>query len=430
MSRNYFIFDENKCVGCEACVVACVLENGFQFPDRWRTIYSSNKNKIPGLPFFNLSLGCNHCEDAPCMNLCPSLSFSRDTVTGAILIDSEKCIGCKYCTWNCPYEAPKYNPVSRVIEKCNFCNSRLLEKKKPSCAVSCPTGALDFSFDEIDKATMPNGMKTPNNPSPSIEIIKLKRSNAPIVDLVLFKSLPKDISEKTDRLNISAITELPLLIFTLVVALVVPISASNLLQHQSIGTRISFVLIIGMAAAISTIHLGQKHKFWRSVLNFRRSWLSREIVFFSIYFTLSIVDAFIYRMPTFVIVLFGLATLLSVDMLYKPLQWNWKTQWHYGQVLLISTSFFLLINQFYIALLAVILLRILIIALTLSISKIEVMPIIWFLFMLKTGMLVIGGYDPWLVILVFVLGEITARISFYNKLSIFKLSLKSDFPNL
>jgi len=430
MSRNYFIFDENKCVGCEACVVACVLENGFQFPDSWRTIYSSNKNKIPGLPLFKISLACNHCDDAPCMHYCPSLAYSRDIETGAILIDSEKCMGCKYCTWNCPYEAPKYNPVSNVIEKCNFCNSRLLEKKKPSCAVSCPTWALDFSFDEIDKATMPNGIKTPNNPSPSMEIIKLKRSNAPIVDLDLFKLLPKDISEKTDRLNISAIKELPLLIFTLIIALVVPISASNLPQYQSIGIRISTILIIGIAAAISTIHLGQKQRLWRSVLNVRRSWLSREIVFFSIYFALSIVDTFIYRMPTFVIVVFGLATLLSVDMLYKPLQWNWKMQWHYAQVLLISTSFFLLINQFYIALLVIILLRILIIALNLSISKIEVMPIIWLIFMLSTGVLIIHNYDLLLVILIFVIGEIVSRISFYNKLSIFKPSLNSNFPNL
>ncbi len=423
MNNNYFIFNENKCVGCEACVVACVLENGVQYPEKWRSIFRFNKDKIPGIPLFNMSLACNHCEDAPCMEGCPSLAYSMDSQTGAILIDSELCIGCRYCTWNCPYEAPKFNPVTSIVEKCNFCNSRLLEIKKPSCAVSCPTGALDFSFDEIDKKDINPKIEVPDNPSPSIVIQELYNKVGPEIDDELFTNT--DFEQGLPSSGITAAKELPLLIFTFVISCMTAISASNILSGFNLGIRISFLLIGALAAVISVLHLGKKERFWRSILNIRHSWLSREILFFSLYFGLSTVDLLIIKLPKTAIVLAGLGLLLSIDMLYKPLQWNWKTQWHSGQVLLISMTFFMLINQFYTILLIMLIIRLGLTILMYSKSKMDIIPIFWILFMLKTGLLIYNGFEIWLIIIVYAIGEIAARITFYNDLSIHPIDFRT-----
>ena len=68
-------------------------------------------------PVINLSLACNHCESAVCMEGCPASAYSRETLTGAILLDEKKCIGCRYCQWNCPYDAPKFNSENQDNRK-------------------------------------------------------------------------------------------------------------------------------------------------------------------------------------------------------------------------------------------------------------------------------------------------------------------------
>ena len=95
-------------------------------------------------PPVNISLACNHCKEAVCLNGCPSGSYFREPSTGAIVIDDQKCIGCRYCQWNCPYDAPKFNREKRIIGKCNLCYRGLQEGRLPACAVACPTGALNF----------------------------------------------------------------------------------------------------------------------------------------------------------------------------------------------------------------------------------------------------------------------------------------------
>ncbi len=394
-------------------MVACVLENGIQYPEKWRSIFSSNQDSIPGIPLFNLSLACNHCEDAPCMKGCPSLAYSMDITTGAILIDSELCIGCRYCTWNCPYGAPKYNPISKVIEKCNFCNSRLLENLEPSCAVSCPTGALDFSFDEIDKKVIAPTIEVPKNPNPSIIIHGLINKAGPEIDKKL--TAGNDLVRKISKSNISAIKEFPLLIFTFVISCMTAVSASGINSNFDIKYRILFLLTGGVAASLSVLHLGKKSRFWRSILNIKNSWLSREILFFSIYFMLSIIDLIIYKLPLPLIVVFAILTLLSVDMLYKPLQWKWKLEWHSGQVIIIAISMFLLIAQFYFALSIFYIIRMII--MLFQFPERKVLTIMRFLIPLLGIILLTMDNTIILAMIVFVLGELMDRILFYNDLS-------------
>ncbi len=137
-----FIFDNKKCVACGACSAACILENKWSFSPR--TIYTFNSMALPSLPVINLSLACNHCQTAVCMEGCPSSAYFREPSTGAVILDETKCIGCRFCQWNCPYDAPKYLISQKVIGKCNLCNQRLIEGLLPACSTSCPTGALNY----------------------------------------------------------------------------------------------------------------------------------------------------------------------------------------------------------------------------------------------------------------------------------------------
>jgi len=150
MKQPIFTFDPNKCVGCGACTVACMNENGFQYFGSWRSVDSSSS--FPELPLFYLSMSCNHCEDAPCMKNCPALAFFRTEKSGAVLVDQDKCIGCKYCTWACPYDAPKFNKNLGVIEKCTFCDHRLEQGIEPACSQLCPTDALGFEISDFSRA--------------------------------------------------------------------------------------------------------------------------------------------------------------------------------------------------------------------------------------------------------------------------------------
>ncbi len=79
-----------------------------------------------------------------CLEGCPSGSFSREPASGGIIVDENKCIGCSYCKWNCPYDAPKINLQKGIIEKCDLCYRRLSEGLEPACTSACPTGALNY----------------------------------------------------------------------------------------------------------------------------------------------------------------------------------------------------------------------------------------------------------------------------------------------
>ena len=97
-----FRFDPNLCTGCAACRLACTIENDLPFGRSWRRIETFNPTRAPSLPLYHLSLACNHCDTPACMHACPALAYRRDEETGAVLLDSSKCIGCKYCAWACP----------------------------------------------------------------------------------------------------------------------------------------------------------------------------------------------------------------------------------------------------------------------------------------------------------------------------------------
>src|SRR5690606_1387525 len=138
--RWAMVVDVRKCIGCQACTVACIMEN--QVPeDRFRTIvstYEIRDGKKTGV--YMLPRLCNHCDDPPCIPVCP-VQATYQQVDGTVVVDNTRCVGCGYCVQACPYDARFSNPVSQTADKCTFCAHRVAAGLLPACVETCVGGA-------------------------------------------------------------------------------------------------------------------------------------------------------------------------------------------------------------------------------------------------------------------------------------------------
>jgi Fe-S-cluster-containing dehydrogenase component/DMSO reductase anchor subunit len=344
MEKNSFIFNTNKCVGCNACVAGCSIENGTDFRVNWREVNTGNKIKHPGLPVFHFSLACNHCEDAPCMKNCPALAYTRDEKTGAIIHHAEACIGCIYCTWACPYDAPKFNPATKIVEKCNFCVDRISDGKRPACVEACPVGALDFgqlTLQEEDRITpgfVDVGIK------PSIQLIPLRKEHtAPKVENtdkveIDEKMIEEWLPKPKDKVALDK--EWTLVLFTIAVAALVGWQAAHLFGTVEMQL-IPFAIVSVLAIALTSLHIGKKLRMWRFILNLKGSWLSREIFSFSGFLGLTGLQLITGNvMFGYAALVFGIFSLIAVDMVYKFLTRKDGLPVHSGMVSLTGILFF------------------------------------------------------------------------------------------
>ncbi|MEM1674719.1 MAG: 4Fe-4S dicluster domain-containing protein [Candidatus Bathyarchaeia archaeon] len=136
--RKGFFVDLDRCVKCHACEIACRIWNGINVPS-YRTIIEIENGAYPFVERTNVSIACMHCEEAYCMAACPAKAiYKRED--GVVLVDSEKCVGCRLCSWVCPFGAPKYGPDLKM-QKCTFCNDRP-DWMPRACEEACPTGAI------------------------------------------------------------------------------------------------------------------------------------------------------------------------------------------------------------------------------------------------------------------------------------------------
>lgn len=175
MTRWAMIADLDRCVGCQTCVAACRHANATSPAVQWRKVLDIESGSYPDVRRTFVPVGCQHCDDPPCMHVCPSTA-TRKRADGIVTIDYDLCIGCAYCDVACPYQArfkidaPRFaygaamaNEAERadpamigVAQKCTFCVSRIdagLERgltpgidpeATPACVNSCIASALHF----------------------------------------------------------------------------------------------------------------------------------------------------------------------------------------------------------------------------------------------------------------------------------------------
>ncbi|MEK6766768.1 MAG: sulfate reduction electron transfer complex DsrMKJOP subunit DsrO [Planctomycetota bacterium] len=142
--RLAMVIDLRKCYGCHSCSIACKSE--FNVPlGVWRSwVKTIDKGKYPKVKRSFLPRLCNHCENPPCVSVCPTQASHRDDEKGLVDIHEERCIGCKMCIVACPYDARFSHPTKKVANKCDFCIHRVEKGVVPSCVNTCPSNARIF----------------------------------------------------------------------------------------------------------------------------------------------------------------------------------------------------------------------------------------------------------------------------------------------
>ncbi len=164
MSKYGMVMDLDRCIGCNACVIACKVEHNTPVDIHFTKILEREIGTYPEANRQFLPVMCNHCDDAPCIDVCPTQATYAREKDGIVLIDWDKCIGCGGCILACPYEQRfpvhdnrtsfpdggdfKSTVVDRapngVTVKCDFCYHRIDAGKEPACVEACPTNARIF----------------------------------------------------------------------------------------------------------------------------------------------------------------------------------------------------------------------------------------------------------------------------------------------
>ncbi len=171
MNEKAMLVDVSNCTGCRGCQVACKSWNALPAEQtRNHGSYQNPQGLSPytytlirfqevddgrgGVKWLFRNDKCFHCTDPGCMKACPVPGCIFKTPEGAVVIDPEKCIGCRYCYYTCPFNIPQYDEQTEKMSKCTLCHDRVANGLIPACAKTCPTGAILFGNreDMINKA--------------------------------------------------------------------------------------------------------------------------------------------------------------------------------------------------------------------------------------------------------------------------------------
>ncbi len=189
--RYGFAIDQNRCIGCHTCAVACKIENNLPDQVWWNRILTDGgeemdvpEGEFPEGKIDYIPVNCQHCENPACVKVCPVGATYKDPETGVVRQDYDKCLGCRMCMSACPYtgvrsfnwEEPSYvldmslgdsdvaTHVKHTVEKCTMCWHRIAKGEEPACISACPGrarywGDLDDPNSEVSKVIASHGSK-------------------------------------------------------------------------------------------------------------------------------------------------------------------------------------------------------------------------------------------------------------------------------
>lgn len=164
--RYVMVIDTYKCIGCNACTVICKQAHATPPGVFWNRVYVREVGEYPRVRTIFIPSLCMHCTNAPCVRFCPTGASYRRERDGLVLINQEKCIGCRACMSSCPYESRFFNSrrnsyyeetepsiyekarageqIVGTVSKCTFCVEELVAKREPLCVTTCPSRARMF----------------------------------------------------------------------------------------------------------------------------------------------------------------------------------------------------------------------------------------------------------------------------------------------
>ena len=294
----------DRCTGCKACVSACHSLNGLDEGEAWRDTGTLLGGQDAPAWQQTVTTACHHCEDPGCLNGCPVGAYEKDRSTGIVRHLDDQCIGCSYCILKCPYDVPKYSKKRGIVRKCDMCHQRLAEGEAPACVQACPTEAIRIV--KVSRSTSQASKKDEVPPGVDLLDHRLRTPHSalpsPTITLPTTRYTGREIPRTARAADRDQLTPQHAH-WPLVFMLVLTQAGIGLLGGSTFHSPTPFTLLgailfnLGMAAA--TLHLGQPLKAWRFFLGLRTSWLSREILAFSLFAPLPLVLVAAPYLPDF-----------------------------------------------------------------------------------------------------------------------------------
>ncbi len=270
-----FGFSMNACIGCHSCEVACSEQNGLPAGTTWRRVGEIEGADHPITRRFHLSMSCNHCLEPACLQGCPTNAYEK-LANGIVVHHADDCVGCQYCTWNCPYSVPAFQPDRRIVTKCDMCQPRLAAGHEPACVAACPTKAITIEKVDVDAWRRDHAAAdAPQLPSADLTLSTTRIELPDDVPLHTFAASDWNLRPEHPHW--------PLVWLTLLSQLAVGVSVTA----QTTADRVTAAVVAGAALVGALGHLGRPIVAYKALRNLRRSWLSREVLLLSLYAVLA-----------------------------------------------------------------------------------------------------------------------------------------------
>jgi Fe-S-cluster-containing dehydrogenase component/DMSO reductase anchor subunit len=320
-----FHFDLTACVGCHCCEVACNEQNGNDADVKWRRVGEMEGGTFPDVSQLFNSMSCNHCIDPACLNGCPTESYIK-LDNGIVFHEDESCIGCQYCTWNCPYEVPVMNYDRGIVTKCHMCVDKLEVGETPACVQACPAGAINIEV--VNKEQWLNEDMNKEGIAPHLPDTSITK---PTTRYTVPSNMDEiNYSPADEHITKPAHSELPLVFMTVLTQMsvggFVALFFGELLNMFGFNNLASanyilaaFIILPALIGLpLSALHLGRPLLAHTAMKNWRKSWLSREALALAIYAgsTIGVILSYYYEINSILTLLMLLSLTSGVYGIY------------------------------------------------------------------------------------------------------------------